>query len=67
MHTFNHGHYESINFRDDGTGILDSHGFRLRIRMHIPEQKKVHWVDLFKRNKEGDTQIENGKNRSSWV
>jgi hypothetical protein len=61
MNTFNHSHYESINFYDDGSAILDTHGFRLRIRMHIPEQKIVHWNDLFSRIKVGDLRAGNGK------
>ena len=60
MSMFNHSHYESIKCRNDGSAILDTHGFRIRIRMHIPEQKIVHWIDLFERDR--DTQIENKKN-----
>ena len=62
MNLFNHSHYESIEFRDDDSAILDTHGFRLKIKMHIPEQKIVHWNDLFSRNKDGNSQLGNRKN-----
>ena len=61
MNTFNHSHYEPIDFRDDGSAILDTHGFRFKIKMHIPEQKIVHPVDLFSRKKAGNSQLENKK------
>ena len=51
MNTFNHSYYESNNFRDDGSVIIDMHGSRLKIKIHIPEQKIVPWVDYFRRNK----------------
>ena len=32
------GHYQSLKFsRDDMCGVLDTHGYRIRI--HIPERK----------------------------
>ena len=58
-----HNHYETINFRDDSSGVLDTHGYRIRIRMHIPEQKKVHWIDLFNRKKTKGTQLEDKKDQ----
>jgi hypothetical protein len=62
MDTFNHSYYESDNFCDDGSVIIDTHGFRLKIKIHTPEQKIVHWVNLFGRNKAGHSQLENKKN-----
>ena len=56
MNTFSHSHYESITFRNDGSGILDTNGYRIRVKMRIPEQKKVRWNELFSRNKSGGSQ-----------
>ena len=62
MHTFNHNHYEAVNFRDDGVGVVETHGFRLKINIHIPEQKIVHWNDLFCRDEPWNAQQEHEKN-----
>ena len=56
MNTFSHSHYESITFRNEGSGILDTNGYRIRVKMRIPEQKKVRWNELFSRNKSGGSQ-----------
>ena len=56
MNTFNHSHYEAITFRNDGSGILDTNGYRIRISVRIPEQKRVRWNELFSRKKSEDSQ-----------
>jgi hypothetical protein len=62
MNIFNHSRYESVKFCDDNLGVIDTHGFRIRIRMHIPEQKIVHWNELFSGNKTESSQVENKNN-----
>ncbi len=61
MHTFNHSHYEVVEFRDDGVGVIETHGFRLKIAVRIPEQKIVHWNDLFSQNRSGNSPQGNKK------
>ena len=58
MHTFHHSHYDTVDFRDDGIGVIETHGFRLKINIRIPEQKIVHWNDLFSRNRPGKSHRE---------
>ncbi len=55
MHTFNHSHYETVDFSDDGVGVIETHGYRLKINIRIPEQKIVRWNDLFRRNQSGNS------------
>lgn len=62
MHTFNHSHYETVDFRDDGVGVIETHGYRLKINIRIPEQKIVHWSDLFSRIQPAGSQEKNRKN-----
>jgi hypothetical protein len=57
MNTFNHSYYESNNFREDGSVIIDMHASRLKIKMHIPEQKIILWADYFRRNKARNSQL----------
>jgi hypothetical protein len=61
MHTLNHNHYEAVDFCDDGVGVIETHGFRLKINIRIPEQKIVHWDDLFNQDKSRKSQQENKK------
>ena len=62
MHTFNHNHYEAVSFRDDGVGVIETHGFRIKINIRIPEQKIVHWNDLFNQDKSRRSKQKNKKN-----
>ena len=57
MNAFNHNYYESNSFRDNGSVAIGMHGSRLKIKMHIPEQKIVQRVNHFCRKQGWRTTI----------